>query len=219
MRKVIFENDNYYHVYNRGVDKRDVFLDDYDYVRFLTCMREFNSIRQIESLFKLKRTAPKALPQSALGASSDERLIDFVAYSLLSNHYHFLLRQKKEDGISKFMQKVGAGYTSYFNSKYERSGSLFQGTFKAVELKSSDKIIQLSAYVNGNSEIHGYSKAENYRWSSYQDYLLKRSGIMCDKEVVMQNFSNKEEYRKFCDLVINETKEERTELADYLLEN
>lgn len=117
------------------------------------------------------------------------------------------------------MQKVGAGYTSYFNSKYERSGSLFQGTFKAVELKSSDKIIQLSAYVNGNFEIHGYSKAENYRWSSYQDYLLKRSGTMCDKEVVMQNFSNKEEYRNFCDLVINETKEERTELADYLLEN
>ncbi|MDO8260399.1 MAG: transposase [Candidatus Magasanikbacteria bacterium] len=223
MKKIDFQNDNYYHVYNRGVDKRKVFLEKEDFVRFLVGMREFNSVEPVGSLYMLNNSRRKEKTLDVYSGrrptSKTVKLVEFVAYCLNDNHYHFILKQVTDRGVSEFMKRVGGGYTKYFNDKYKRSGALFQGRFKSVELESSDKIIQLSAYVNGNSKIHSYSKADEYCWSSNQDYLLKRSGTICDKEIVMQHFSDIEEYRSLCDTIICETKEERVELANYLLEN
>lgn len=98
-----------------------------------------------------------------------DKLVEIICYCLNQNHYHFLLQQKKEMGIEKFMHKLDLGYTKYFNAKYNRSGSLFQGTYKAIHVKNDDQIFQLSCYINGNLEIHRICQAKNWPWSSYQD--------------------------------------------------
>jgi len=212
MRKVQFANGEYYHIYNRGVDKRDVFLDDEDYLRFLTALREFNTTEPIGSLYEKNSKFPEAKPPYlrrglASGEESDA-LVEIVCYCLNPNHFHLILKQLQEKGISKFMLKVSTGYTMFFNNKYERSGSLFQGVFKAIHIDSNEYLLYLSAYVNGNNFIHGYDKdndkeakpprgglaSENLEWKycSALDYIGKRNGTLCKKDVILDQFADSE---------------------------
>src|ERR1035437_483609 len=125
MRKQSFAGDEYYHIYNRGVDKRNIFGDKEDIGRFIESICEFNQVEVIGSLKNLRK--PKTVPK----ALSEEALVSIVAYCLNPNHFHFILKQSVDGGISKFMQKLQAGYTYFFNVKNSRTGSLFQGTFKS----------------------------------------------------------------------------------------
>ena len=111
------------------------------------------------------------------------RLVDLACYSLLPNHYHFLIKQLTEDGISKFIHKLEMGYAKYFNYKYQRSGSLFAGTYQAIQVETDEYLIYLSGYINANPEIHGHAKSEKWPWSSYRDYLNLRPGIWSTKKI------------------------------------
>jgi putative transposase len=216
MRKFIFANEEYYHIYNRGVDKREAFLDDYDYVRFLKNLREFNSELIREE--RLRRSEFDSDSES----NSEDQFVDIVAYCLNPNHYHLILKQNKEKGIERFMQKIGTGYTNYFNKKYKRSGSLFQGKFKGIHIDSNEYLLYLSAYVNKNNFIHNYldnnknEKNGEWRYCSSLDYLGKRNGILCNKKIILDQFAESE-YEDFLNknaLYLREKKE----LSKYCLE-
>lgn len=154
MRKHPIITGENYHVYNRGVDKRDIFGDKMDIRRFIESVNEFNQIDVIGSLINLRKSkniqkGPKAL--------SGEPLVAIVAYCLNPNHFHFILKQLEDGGIAKFMQKLQGGYTSYFNVKNSRSGSLFQGTFKAQHIGSENYFNKTLGYVNKNYQVHNIS--------------------------------------------------------------
>jgi putative transposase len=106
------------------------------------------------------------------------------------------LKQTAERGIEKFMQRIGTAYTKYFNEKYKRSGALFQGTFKSIHIDSNGLLLYLSAYINCNSEVHEIAKAEDYKWCSFSDYIGKRKGTLCEKEIILGQYKNIDEYRK-----------------------
>lgn len=216
MRKVQFENDKYYHIYNRGVDKREIFLNDKDFIRFIISMREFNVVEPIGSLkMELGRKIQTLrVCGRPLASESKTLLVDIVCYCLIRNHIHLILRQRQKSGVSHFMLKLAMGYTKYFNIKYERSGSLFQGTFKAKHIDSAKYLAWVSAYVNGNVEIHKFVMAEDYQWSSYWDYLGLRNGTLCDKMIVMNEFNNNKEYKEFVDIVIKDSKERKEYLTE-----
>jgi putative transposase len=145
MRKTIFAAEEFYHVYNRGTEKRNIFSEENDYARFLESMSEFNSLEPIGSLFENSFRKKHQLGGStSKDQATDKRLVNIVAYCLNPNHYHLLLQQVADKGIEKFMQRMGTGYTMYFNNKYERTG-LFQGRFKAVHIENND---QLSAHTS-----------------------------------------------------------------------
>ncbi|MFC1678126.1 transposase [Patescibacteria group bacterium] len=155
---------------------------------------------------------------SSLGAPPDA-LVKIIAYALLPNHFHFLLRQIKEGGISKFMQKVGQGCTNYFNRRYDRVGSLFQGPYQSVPVKTESYWLKISCYINGNPEIHGLVKrAQDWDYSSYRDYLSMRNGTLCDKQVILKDFGNLQEYKKLTDYTIKESRELKFEIRKYCLE-
>lgn len=200
MRKTQLVENEYYHIYNRGVDKRDVFLDDFDYLRFLKSMKDFNSSEPIGSLYEKDIRTRKSQVRGILVSTMEAKfpkLVEMICYCLNSNHYHFILKQIAEKGIEKFMQRIGTGYTKYFNQKYKRIGSLFQGPFKSAHI-SPNNFIYLSAYVNCNAEIHGVAKtAEIYKWCSFPDYIGERNGKLCSKEIILNQFKNREEYRDF----------------------
>lgn len=201
MRKLQFKTGEYYHVYNRGVDGRNIFLDKKDYIRFIIGLREFNN----ENLGSLQ--AKKVLRASERLLEPSPPLVSIICYALLPNHYHFILKQEKELGTSKFMLKLGMGYANYFNFKNKRSGSLFQGTFKARHINKDSYLLRLSCYINGNPEIHKISKAEKWPWSSYLDYLNLRNGNLCCKEVILKDFLNILEYKNLTNLLIKDSKE------------
>ena len=223
-RSIEFAPEEFYHIYNRGVDKREVFLDEADYIRFLTSMREFNSILDREErLRKLEKEKSESNSDSELdsdfSASTEQKLVEIICYCLNPNHYHFILRQLQKNGISRFMQKVGTGYTNYFNKKQNRSGALFQGKFKSIHIDSNDYLLYLSAYVNANNFIHGFNeKLEDWAYSSYLDYAGQRAGKLSKKEVILgqfdNNFSQYAKYIKDNALYLKEKKE----MASYILE-
>ena len=148
MRKTPFSDGEIYHVYNRGTDKRSIFSDRADVDRFFTSMKEFNTLDPIGSLYEL------SFEERKLGGSTSKPLVNFICYCLNPNHYHFLLEQVVEKGIEKFMQRLGTGYTLYFNTRHKRSGALFQGRFKSKHVESNDYLLRLSSYINLNSHVH-----------------------------------------------------------------
>ena len=231
MWQIKFQNEYYYHIYNRGVDKRDVFMDQKDYLRFLTSLREFNCMHQVISLHQLLVNRDKK-PSHALAKAYDgldDSLVSIIAYCLLPNHYHLLLKQKSEIGISKFMHKVSMGYTNYTNFKYKRSGSLFQGRFKSVPIKTDAQLLYISAYINGNPEIHKIAKADKWPWSSYQEYLGAKpnpsnafikalDGLGVLKSVILKEFENIKNYQDYVIEVIENSSEIKEEIKKCLLE-
>ena len=188
-----FNNIYYYHIYNRGVDRRKIFLDKWDYVRFLESLREFNQKEPVGSLYKIKR--------GLTPLRGVKPLVQIIAYCLNPNHFHLLLKEEVDRGISEFMKRMGVGYTCYFNERYQRSGALFQGTYKAKEVRSTYDLIKVSIYVNCNAEIHSIAKAQNWPWSGYLDYNGIRRGTLCKQELIFNEISRPEYFKLSEDLI------------------
>jgi putative transposase len=213
IKKTVFANDEYYHVYNRGVDKRKIFLDKKDHERFILYLDFMNDEK--DGLFILWRnysrnhdgTRPAEFLRSHL--SQRKPLVEIVAYCLNPNHYHLILKQVEKNGITEFMRKIGTGYTMYFNKKNKRSGVLFQGKFKSVYINSDDYLLYLSAYVNCNSEVHGIDQAEKYQWSSFKDYQSPSKSLASGKAIVLNQFKSSAEYARFAKCRAEAMKEKR----------
>lgn len=199
IRKTQFAEGEYYHLYNRGVDKRSIFNDREDVGRFLQCMQEFNVIEPIGSLYENSfRRGQLGGKASKLTDDEEVPLVEFIAYCLNPNHYHFVLKQISERGIEKLMQKIGTGHTMFFNNKYERSGSLFQGKFKAVYIDSNEYLLHLSSYVNLNDRVHQLGGlASKLVMSSWEEYTDNKVSGICQKEIILGQFKNIGEYKKF----------------------
>ncbi len=218
-RREELSNNEYYHIYNRGVDKRTVFEDKQDFFQFLQMLDLFNVDMACGSVDKYK------YPINLEQRGSTSLLVEVIAYCLNGNHYHLLLRQVADDGIVKLMQKIGTGYTLYFNQKNERSGSLFQGKFKSKHIGTDEYLKGLSAYINLNNVIHGNKKLDNkqrgstsllYR-SSWWEYGGKKEQDdfheICEKNIILGAFKSKKDYMKFAkDYVKNIIKMRRDKL-------
>ncbi len=199
MRKINFSNNEYYHIYNRGTDKRDIFLDEDDYSRFLTSLKGFNCLNPIGSLYEKayqnkkesEEVAKGSNSQLGIGSLEDSRLVEIICYCLNPNHFHLILKQLVDNGISKFMHKVSLGYTNYFNRRNDRSGYLFQGKFKFKQIDSFEHLLYLSVYVNANAQIHGITdNAADYPWCSYPAYLGIKGDEICNKNIILNEVQN-----------------------------
>lgn len=201
MRKEIFTNDNIYHIYNRGVEKRQIFMDSHDHFRFIHDLFEFNDIAPAGKYSEAKPPKVKR-----------ELLVEILSFCLMPNHFHLILRQVVDNGITTFMHKLGTGYTRYFNDKGERVGSLFQSTFKAKIVENDQYLLQLSKYIHLNplelfdSEFKKKNTIssehikflDNYRWSSYMDYIgNKNFPSVTHRNFILDISGGKQKYQQF----------------------
>lgn len=222
--KQYLEN-GYYHIYNRGVEKRLIFLDQQDYLVFLNYLKEYllpkdeKSLReQLSSPSTTYREKDKILRQLRLNNFADE--ITLLAYCLMPNHFHFFVKQKGARSIDSFMQSLGTRYTMYFNRKYKRVGSLFQAVYKAVLVTHDEQFVYLSKYIHKQALA---SKGETLQgWmgqpSSYPKYLGKRGTEWVHPEEVLSYFSKTNpglSYQAF----VEEIEDDFTIIQDALLEN
>jgi len=180
MRKISFELNEFYHIYNRGVEKRLLYMDKLDHERFIKLLFFCNSLKRVNI-----RDLPKGL--AFVEFNRGETIVDIGAYCLMPNHFHILVREKTENGISTFIQKLLTGYTMYFNAKNKRKGRLFESTFQAVHANSDEYLKYLFAYIHLNpaklvdptwKEVGVKSEAKineflnNYQFSSFLDYSI-----------------------------------------------
>ncbi len=212
MKLLSEENKRFFHIYNRGVDKRTIFKNHLNYLHFFELIKNVNQLYPIGSLYRSKQNENQINTE----IKEKQKLVEIISYSLLPNHYHLLLRELVEGGVSKFMQKIGTGYTNYFNLKNKRSGSLFQGRYKSIEVNSEEYLNYLSAYINGNSEIHGICKAKNYKYSNYNVILFGGADVF--NKHILKNFSKIEEYQKYVKEVIKNSKKIKKDKKRYLFE-
>ncbi|MBZ1345119.1 MAG: transposase [Candidatus Nealsonbacteria bacterium] len=216
MRKTQLVNGEWYHIYNRGSDEREIFLDEEDYLKFLRGLKDFNNRSFYEERARIVNTY--GLKELSSFLEKVEKVVHIAFYSLVPNHHHFILRQLTTNGIPLLMHKLGTSYTNYFNKKYGRSGSLFQGPYKTIHIDNNDYLLWLSGYVNGNIEIHKLGEAETYPWSSFGGILKsERSEILSGTEIVLSQFKDIDDYKKFVKIVIEESRK-RKDLEKYLLE-
>lgn len=214
MRKIKFINNNYYHIFNRGVDKRKIFLDAEDLKRFFQTMEEFNTLEPIGSIYENHFRKDQLGGSTSSRKALQKKLVNFICYCLNPNHYHFILEQAIDNGIEKFMHRLGTGYTMFFNSKYDRSGSLFQGRYKAVYINSDEYFLHLIVYINLNDRAHGLGGSASK--SSWEEYINNQNGF-CKKDVVLRQFKNSAEYKKFAEDSLKYIKEQK-EMKVFLLE-
>lgn len=235
-RKTPFVEGEFYHIYNRGVDKREIFSDVADLTRFFRSMEEFNTLEPIGSIYEnsfAKNTQASSIfshstqfghRMSKSGGIINLKLVNFICYCLNPNHFHFILEQVYERGIEKFMQRLGNGYTKYFNNKHKRSGVLFQGGFKSIHIDSNEYLLHLSTYVNLNDRVHqlGHPMSKLVRSrSSFGEYLGKNTENFCKKDIILDQFDDVVEYKTFAESSLQdiiERKSLKKELEELLLE-
>ena len=198
MRKVPLVKNEFYHVYNRGVDKRLIFNDQVDINRFLKSMEAFNVKDPVGSLYELSFQTNKQLGRPT------SKLVEIVSFCLNPNHFHILLKQVSENGISEFMKRLLGGYTKYFNERNKRTGSLFGGRFKSAHVSSNEYILHLSVYINLNYQVHGLNGIlKKLHFSSWEEYMgNKNTKKVCKKAIILDQFRNRKEYKKFAEEVL-----------------
>lgn len=194
-RKFIFIPDSYYHIYNRGHNKQPIFLNYKDYMRYFLRLKEY--------LTKYS--------------------MSLIAYCLMPNHIHLLLKQEKDTTIDKFIHRLHTAYTMYFNKKYNRFGAAFQGRFKAIKIESDEYLLHLSRYIHLNpleilrAQAQGL-RLEDYQWSSYSEFIRKsKSPVkLCKTEIILNYFSAKNThltYENFVEAYIDDFKTEHLKLV------
>ncbi len=209
----LYAEDSYYHIYNRGVEKRTIFLDEQDYNVFLSYLGQYLTPKNEESL-KERLSNPETTYKEReiilrlLRLKNYSEEISLLAYCLMPNHFHFFIRQKNNNSINNFIQSLATRYTMYFNRKYKRVGPLYQGVYKAVLISTDEQFLHLSRYIHKQAIA---TKGDTLRaWaqpSSYPKYLENKTTSWVKPEEVLSFFSKTNKnfsYKAFVEAVEEE---------------
>jgi putative transposase len=199
----------FYHLLNRGVDKRKIFMNEKDYFRFIHDLFEFNDVASVNTHHR-NNVADVGRPP--IKRHKRQLLVRLHAFCLMPNHYHLLVTPLVENGVSLFMKKLNMGYAKYFNEKYKRSGALFQGKYKSVPIITDAHFLHIPYYIHFNPldiemyewrerGVKNFREAEKYlkkyRWSSHMDYLgIKNFPSVTQRDELLDFFEGEKEYTK-----------------------
>ncbi len=216
MRLIRITPGEYYHIFNRAVNKQVIFHDTSDYFRFLFLTLYFQSPIIFQ---QLGRKVKEFVQSRALDSVEEDEIIkkrrvELVAFCIMPNHFHLIVKELDEGGIAAYMQRVLTSYSKYYNTKYEKSGHVFQGPYQAVHVEDNRQLLHLSAYIHRNPrEISKwFNKEEQYPWSSYQDFIGEnRWGNLIMLDIIIGQFKDKAEYENFVKTSPAKIKEEELE--------
>ena len=224
-----------FHVLSRGVDKRKIFMDDEDRVRFIHNLYEFNDKNFVSNnsyAFRKNNRSGDITDRISSGTYARSPLVDIHAFCLMPNHYHLILSPLVEGGVVQFMKKMNIGYAKYFNHRYDRKGTLFEGRYKSVPVMAQAHFVHLPYYIHLNPldmfdygwrerAMHNHADAmqylANYRWSSHLDYMGKKNfSSVTHRKLLLEFFGGHEGYARALDQWIKDIS--INDIQDLLLE-
>lgn len=200
-REPVLVNNEYYHVFNRGVNKRPLYTNRWEYLRMVSIINYYRyknpPVRY--SFYSISPPPIKNEIENKLLVS--EKLVDIVSWVLMPNHFHFLLKQNSENGITEFIHKISVSYSHFFNKKYSRIGPLMQGPFRSVLIESDEQLLHVSRYIHLNPYTSFLIKTIDeifcYEWSSMHEYLNHQVNAISDPKIIISMCGLIEDYKKF----------------------
>lgn len=201
-RNIPFVNGEVYHVFNRSIARQPIFNIRRDYSRFMNLI-DYYRFGRLPLRFSHYDHLPieKKEKYEKLHFVDENKSIQFLAYCIMPNHFHFLIKQISDNSISDFMRNVQNGFSKFFNLRYNRTGSLFQFMFKAVHIETDEQLIHVSRYIHLNpttSHIIATAKLIDYPWSSLASYLFEdKTDSIVDTKLVLSNFGSRGKYKDF----------------------
>lgn len=204
-----FQINSFYHLYNRGVDKRRIYEDAQDYQTFLYYLKIY--LTPSDSLHQELPLLRKNLAKNNLAEE-----VSLISFCLMPNHFHLLLHQKTQNGITRLMRQLTTAYSMYFNKRYDRVGPLFQGIYKAINVPEEDSLLQLSRYIHLNPIERGVD-LEDFKWSSYLTYVGREKTAWVNTQVVLDYLQKSEpqtSYQKY----VKQNSKDFTNISDLVLE-
>ncbi|HCB22750.1 hypothetical protein A3B42_01190 [Candidatus Daviesbacteria bacterium RIFCSPLOWO2_01_FULL_38_10] len=201
-RKTLLVSGEIYHVFNRSVAHQPIFPSETYYQRGLEVLSYYNNLNPPIRFSHFARL-PSSLKNQILESlnKDNQKLVKILAFCLMPNHIHFLLKEIREKGISTFMRKFQDSYAKYFNTRTKRSGSLFQSMFKAVRILTEEQLLHVTRYIHLNPVtayiLKDLNELSNYSWSSYPIYIGKQSSDIISTNEILGFFSSKDKFIKF----------------------
>lgn len=210
----VFAENEYFHIYNRGVDKREIFIDEDDCVMMLHLFKLYLSPPEI--LLQAEDIPPKRL-HKILNLNIHNELI-LQSFALMPNHFHLQVKQVSAEGVTKLTRRVLTSYSQYFNKKYKRKGPLFESTYKAVMLSSTEQFLYLSSYIHRNPMKLKNPKFDFVNFSSYPYYLEEKHAAWLHPNEILEHFNkhNENKYFSYKEFVEN-FRENPTEILGNLI--
>ncbi len=191
-RTIPFNEGQFYHIYNRGSGRQPIFFEDENYHYLLRLFKKYTLVTEIT----------------------------VIAYCLMPNHYHFLVRQDGDPSAGLLFQRVFNAYTKAINKKYDRTGTLFQGRYRCILLVKTNYLFHLCRYIHANPVIAGLAASpEQWPFSNFQEWIGLRAGTLCDHDFVHTNFGTAEEYIEFVQEYLANKAEIPAEIKPYLLDD
>jgi len=211
VRKIRLSTNNFYHIYNRGVDGRTIFPEDSYYRRFTLILEHSLKYNYPYSqlIFRLRTAGSTQIKREILAQLETKRMnppVEIISFCLMPNHYHLALKQLVENGISDFLHRIGTSYTRYFNTRLSRSGRLFETSFKAVGVESDNQLLHLTRYQHLNPIVLGLHTAANlksYPWSSFPNYMGKEGFSFVNPNPVVSLLGSAQVYTDFVTAKMN----------------
>ncbi|KPJ55303.1 hypothetical protein AMJ47_00280 [Parcubacteria bacterium DG_72] len=214
-RKQQFDNNSIYHIILRAIDNNVLFNNTNDYYRGIFSLYEFNDSRaaNIQRRRKARARFKKGRGRASTFIDERDRLVDILCFCFMPNHIHLLLKQIKDNGITKFMSKTGTGLGGYINRKYNRQGHVFQSRFNAVHIKTDEQLKVVLAYICTNplslkypewkkirieNPAGAHAFLEEYKWSSYPDFIgIKNFPSVTQRDFIVETMGGFDGCRDF----------------------
>ncbi|NIM46610.1 MAG: hypothetical protein GTN40_00410, partial [Candidatus Aenigmarchaeota archaeon] len=188
-----------YHAFNQSIDHHPLFVGKRECQRAIDCTKFYQLL--VPMKFSSFLVMSKEKRESIIRQKNIKKLVDLSAYCLMPNHFHFLLKQLADNGISKFMSNFQNSFTRYYNTKNERRGSIFVGQFKAVRIETEEQLLHISRYIHLNPYtsfvVKDLKNLKDYKWSSFPEYVTLNGAGVCNKEIILSLFKDGHSYLNF----------------------
>jgi len=222
LRKTVLATGEIYHVFNRGVNRQSIFIDKRDYPRALDVLSFYRFAKpSLRFSFYNRLPVEEKLNFWKELERKNQKIVILLSFCFMPNHFHFLLRQERENGISKFLANFQNSYTKYINTRHARTGHLLQGQFKAVRIETESQFLHASRYIHLNPYtsyvVKTIDELKMYPWSSLPQYIDNNEKGICAIKNILSSFPSKKKYLQF---VLDQKDYQRTlkEIEHLLLE-
>lgn len=200
-RRIVLATDEIYHIFTRGVAKQPIFTNSYDYIRIIDLLKYYrftNPPLRFSHFYRLHHNQKKDLLENVI--KKTPIFVEILAFCFMPNHFHLLIKQSEDNGISKFMSNFLNSYVRYYNTKHKRVGPLFQSNFKTVRIENNEQLIHINRYIHLNpttSYLIKTEELEKYPWSSLPYYLGHKETDFIKSDLILKQFKDRPSYREF----------------------